>query len=140
MLLGKVGLSGISYYALTQWYAAALQPKGLACVIPYEGKQNDTVIILKYFSGFCDKYMDYARHGGILQTGFAAVWYPRQVLSNQYGIPGRAARGWGDDTIEGDLTEEERKANRDDVAKSTFENKYEMRKLASDLIFFVKVF
>lgn len=34
---GKVGLLGISYYAASQWSVAALQPKGLACIIPWEG-------------------------------------------------------------------------------------------------------
>ena len=34
---GKVGLLGISYYALTQWQVAALQPPHLAAIIPWEG-------------------------------------------------------------------------------------------------------
>ena len=35
------------------------------------------------------------------------MWYARQVASNQYGLPGRAARNWGPDTVEGDLSAEE---------------------------------
>lgn len=35
-------------------------------------------------------------------------------MTNQYGLPGRAARRWGPDTIEGDLSEEELLANRRD--------------------------
>jgi hypothetical protein len=35
-------------------------------------------------------------------------------VTNQYGRPGRAARNWGPDTIEGDLSEEELKTNRMD--------------------------
>ncbi len=31
---GKVGLSGISYYAMNQWQTAALQPKHLAAICP----------------------------------------------------------------------------------------------------------
>lgn len=34
---GKVGLLGISYYGGTQWRVAARKPKGLACIIPWEG-------------------------------------------------------------------------------------------------------
>lgn len=36
------------------------------------------------------------------------------MITNQYGCPGRAARKWGYDTIEGDLPEEELAANRRD--------------------------
>lgn len=34
---GKVGLLGISYYAGSQWRVAARSPKGLACMVPWEG-------------------------------------------------------------------------------------------------------
>jgi hypothetical protein len=37
---GKVGLLGISYYAGSQWRVAALQPKGLAAMIPWEGMSD----------------------------------------------------------------------------------------------------
>lgn len=94
---GKVGLSGISYFALTQWYAAARNPKGLAAAVPWEG--------------FSDRYRDMGRHGGILSNEFNCSWWARQVASNQYGLPGRAARKRGPDTIEGDLNEDELKAN-----------------------------
>ncbi|RAK93768.1 alpha/beta-hydrolase [Aspergillus costaricaensis CBS 115574] len=98
---GKIGLLGISYYATQQWKVAARQPKGLVCAIPWEG--------------FTDTYRDAARHGGIMSDGFFNYWYPRQVLSNQYGLPGRATRNWGDDTIEGDLSADELAANRVDI-------------------------
>lgn len=39
---GKVGLLGLSYYALTQWYVAARHPKGLSAMIPWEGMCSDT--------------------------------------------------------------------------------------------------
>lgn len=97
---GKVGLLGISYYAGSQWRVAARQPKGLACMIPWEGMS--------------DYYRDRCRHGGILSNKFIKFWWDRQVVSNQYGRPGRAARNWGPDTIEGDLSEEELVANRQD--------------------------
>ncbi|GJN83986.1 hypothetical protein PLIIFM63780_007537 [Purpureocillium lilacinum] len=95
---GKVGTLGISYYAASQWQLAARKPKGLACIVPYEG--------------FSDHYRDICRHGGILSNGGLNVIWHRQVGSNQYGLPGRAARNWGDDTIEGSLSIEELAANR----------------------------
>lgn len=36
---GKVGLLGISYYAASQWSVAARQPRGLSCMIPWEGTE-----------------------------------------------------------------------------------------------------
>ncbi|XHG02331.1 hypothetical protein AWENTII_005687 [Aspergillus wentii] len=95
---GKVGLLGISYFAATQWQAAARNPKGLTAAVPWEG--------------YSDRYRDSGRHGGIQSSGFIRLWWARQVASNQYGLPGRAERNWGPDTIEGDLSEEELKANR----------------------------
>lgn len=88
-----MGLLGISYYAATQWYAAAQNPKGLAAIIPWEG--------------FSDLYRDFVRHGGILNNHFFDVWWARQVKANQYGRGGKASREWGPDTIEGTLSEEE---------------------------------
>ncbi|SPQ25600.1 808529c1-3046-4a45-998e-04deac6c5173 [Thermothielavioides terrestris] len=97
---GKVGLLGISYYAGSQWRVAARKPKGLSAIIPWEGMS--------------DYYRDRCRHGGILSNGFIKFWWNRQVITNQYGRPGRAASNWGPDTIEGDLSEEELAANRRD--------------------------
>jgi predicted acyl esterase len=34
---GRVGLLGISYYGGSQWRVAALRPKGLTCMLPWEG-------------------------------------------------------------------------------------------------------
>lgn len=107
---GKVGLLGISYYAGSQWRVAARQPKGLACIIPWEGMS--------------DYYRDRCRHGGILSSKFIKFWWDRQVVSNQYGLGGRAARNWGPDTIEGDLSEEELIQNRQDQNVDNVSNKY----------------
>ena len=96
---GKVGLAGISYFAGSQWRVAARRPKGLAAIMPVDG--------------MADYYRDRCRHGGIL-TGFLKWWFDRQVLSNQYGLGGKASRNWGPDTIEGDLSNEELAANRHD--------------------------
>lgn len=97
---GKVGLLGISYYAGSQWRVAARKPKGLSAIVPWEGMS--------------DYYRDRCRHGGILSNSFIKFWWDRQVITNQYGRPGRAARNWGPDTIEGDLSEEELAKNRQD--------------------------
>ena len=50
---GKVGLLGISYYAVNQWQVAALSPPHLAAMIPWEG--------------FSDFYRELSYHGGIAQ-------------------------------------------------------------------------
>ena len=68
---GKVGLLGISYYAMNQWQVAALRPPHLAAICPWEGAS--------------DLYRDVARHGGILHT-FIAEWFPQQVSSVQHGV------------------------------------------------------
>ncbi len=67
---GKVGLSGISYYAMTQWQVAALRPPHLAAMCVWEGAS--------------DWYRDATHHGGILST-FTRHWYEMQVISVQYG-------------------------------------------------------
>jgi predicted acyl esterase len=68
---GKVGMLGISYYAINQWQVASLQPPSLKAIIPWEGSSN--------------VYRDQRRHGGILSNNFPTNWWPRQVLSNQHG-------------------------------------------------------
>ncbi|KAB8231102.1 Alpha/Beta hydrolase protein [Aspergillus alliaceus] len=102
---GKVGLLGISYFAGTQWRVAARQPKGLAAIIPWEGMS--------------DYYRDRVRHGGILSDRFIDFWWKNAVQPNQYGMPGRAARQWGDDTLEGDLDQGTLISNRRDQTKDT---------------------
>lgn len=74
---GKVGMLGISYYAMNQWLAAAVAPPPLTAIIPWEGA--------------ADFYRDVSYHGGI-RNDFAANWYPRQVESVQYGVGARGAR------------------------------------------------
>jgi len=34
---GKVGLSGVSYLAISQWFVASHQPPHLAAINPWEG-------------------------------------------------------------------------------------------------------
>jgi len=107
---GKVGLLGISYYAGTQWRVAARQPKGLSAIIPWEGMS--------------DYYRDRCRHGGILSNQFISFWWNRQVITNQYGRPGRKAANWGPDTIEGNLSEEELANNRQDQTIDNVNNHF----------------
>ncbi|KEF60634.1 uncharacterized protein A1O9_02195 [Exophiala aquamarina CBS 119918] len=107
---GKVGLLGVSYYAGSQWRVAARQPKGLKCIIPWEGMS--------------DYYRDRCRHGGILSNAFIDFWWNRQVITNQYGRPGRAASNWGPDTLEGDLSLEELKKNCRDQTVDNANNRF----------------
>jgi len=72
---GKVGLLGISYYAINQWHAASLQPPHLAAMIPWEG--------------FGDFYRDMNYHGGI-GTDMKDVWYRRTITTVQHGLGTRA--------------------------------------------------
>ena len=67
---GKVGLNGISYYASSQWRAAALQPPHLAAICVWEG--------------WVDYYRDSVRHGGIACT-FRKHWQDMQVKTVQHG-------------------------------------------------------
>ncbi|MGY2896974.1 CocE/NonD family hydrolase [Deinococcus sp. UYEF24] len=56
---GKVGMSGTSYLAVSQWFTAAEQPPHLAAINPWEGVS--------------DVYRDLVRRGGMPDTGFAQV-------------------------------------------------------------------
>ncbi|MCK9907676.1 CocE/NonD family hydrolase [Microbacteriaceae bacterium K1510] len=72
---GRVGLLGISYYAVNQWMVAALQPPHLAAMIPWEGA--------------ADSYRDMYYHGGI-RCQFLDAWLPRQLaMQHGYGDRGR---------------------------------------------------
>lgn len=42
-----------------------------------------------------DYLRDRCRQGGIYSNGFISFWWNRQVITNQYGLAGRAARRWG---------------------------------------------
>ena len=74
---GKVGMCGISYYAINQWLVAGLQPPHLAALIPWEGAG--------------DIYRDVSYHGGI-RCEFPDAWFPNQVATVQYGVGERAAK------------------------------------------------
>jgi hypothetical protein len=74
---GKVGINGISYYAMNQWNVGALKPPHLAALCIWEGSS--------------DYYRELCRHGGILSDFFRS-WHPRQVGSVQYGVGSRGAK------------------------------------------------
>lgn len=100
---GKVGLNGISYYAMNQWQVAALQPPHLAAMCAWEGA--------------ADYYRDMCYHGGILST-FAATWYRNRATPRQYGLGERGYRSRvNGDRVSGPetLSDEELGANRCDL-------------------------
>jgi len=99
---GKVGLNGISYYAMNQWQAAALQPPHLAAMCVWEGA--------------ADYYRDLSHHGGIL-CAFGRAWFPSQVIRVQHGLGARGYRSrMTGDWVSGPetLTEEQLGAGRRD--------------------------
>ncbi|MFL6797025.1 MAG: CocE/NonD family hydrolase [Xanthobacteraceae bacterium] len=71
---GNAGLSGISYYAINQWFVANHQPPSLKAIIPWEG--------------FADLYRDALFHGGILSL-FMPNWYVAHLMHH---VVGRASR------------------------------------------------
>jgi predicted acyl esterase len=107
---GKVGINGISYYAMNAWQVAALQPKHLAAFCAWEGSN--------------DWYREVSHHGGILCT-FVANWYDMQVKSVQHGLGTRGFRS----PMTGDwvcgpqtLSEEQLQANRFDFGRLALEH------------------
>jgi len=75
--IGKVGINGISYYAMNQWTVGALRPPHLTAMCIWEGSS--------------DYYRELCRHGGIL-SDFLNNWHPRQVASVQHGVGSRGAK------------------------------------------------
>jgi len=57
---GAVGMIGVSYLAISQWKAAALQPPSLKAICPWEG--------------LTDAYRDLCCPGGIREDGFTRMW------------------------------------------------------------------
>jgi predicted acyl esterase len=74
---GKVGINGISYYAMNAWQVACLQPPHLAAICAWEG------------SG--DYYREATRHGGIFSR-FLPNWFPRAVHRVQHGLGERGPK------------------------------------------------
>ncbi|HEX3616839.1 MAG TPA: CocE/NonD family hydrolase [Solirubrobacteraceae bacterium] len=57
---GRVGMSGVSYLASSQWGVAATRPPSLKAINPWEGAS--------------DQYRDRSMHGGIQETRFRSWW------------------------------------------------------------------
>jgi len=74
---GRVGLSGVSYFAMTQWLVAGLKPPSLAAMIPWEGA--------------ADMYRDFGYHGGIFSFGFVVNWYHNHMAHHLLGKPQSSA-------------------------------------------------
>jgi predicted acyl esterase len=66
---GKVGMTGNSWLAIAQWFAAAEQPPHLTCIAPWEG--------------ITDFYRDLICRGGVPETGFWDL-----VYHGSYGTKG----------------------------------------------------
>jgi putative CocE/NonD family hydrolase len=67
---GKVGMSGVSYHAISQYHVAACQhyggpPPALRCISPWEG--------------FSDAYREIACPGGLEDRGFPPFWWMMEV-------------------------------------------------------------
>ena len=67
---GKVGLNGVSFLAISQYYVAACQayggpPPSLCCISPWEG--------------LTDPYRDIFSFGGLSDVGFPTFWWATEV-------------------------------------------------------------
>ena len=109
---GKVGLNGISYYAINQWQVAAMQPPHLSAVCIWEGAS--------------DLYREMSHHGGIFCT-YGGNWYKGRCLPRQHGMGVKGYRArvngqWvsGPDT----MSEEELGYHRADMANDLFSNNF----------------
>ena len=83
---GKVGLSGVSYYAITQWNVASLNPPHLTAILPWEG--------------WADLYRDSVFHGGLFNQGFYGTWW-LDVMGKQLleSAGGSGAAGANEDLV-----------------------------------------
>ncbi len=88
---GKVGLSGVSFLAISQYYVASktasTPPAALKCIAPWEG--------------ISDPYRDLLMNGGIQEVGFPVFWWQtemsetirggeRAIVETEGGLP----RAW----------------------------------------------
>lgn len=79
---GNVGLSGVSYLAIAQWFAASHNPPHLKAICPWEGAS--------------DFYRDIMFHGGVPETAFRRLW----GMTASRGARGAEPRGRADATAE----------------------------------------
>jgi predicted acyl esterase len=82
---GNVGLSGISYFAINQWFVANHQPPSLKAIIPWEG--------------FADIYRDALYHGGLLSV-FMTNWFTAHLMHHTLGRASQTLPdGWQTNTL-----------------------------------------
>ena len=74
---GRVGTSGVSYFAMVQWLVANLKPPSLKAMIPWEGA--------------ADMYRDFGYHGGLFSFGFLVNWYNNHMAHHLLGKPQQTA-------------------------------------------------
>ena len=108
--IGKIGMSGISYYAMNQYQVATLQPPALHAICAWEGAG--------------DHYREATYHGGIFSE-FITNWYPRAAMTMQHGIGERGMRN----SVTGELvagpetlSPEELARNRSDIVQRALEH------------------
>ena len=108
---GKIGINGISYFAMNQWWVAGLQPPHLAAICVWEGA--------------ADYYRDLSHHGGIM-CDFLDTWFKRQCVSVQHGVGDNGKRSpITGDTVAGPITlsQEQLRQNRIDAGRDILERK-----------------
>jgi hypothetical protein len=110
---GKVGMNGISYFAMNQWYVAPLHPPHLAAICVWEGA--------------VDWYREIARHGGIY-CRFLDNLFPRAFHRVQHGLGERGLRS----SVTGELVsgpetlpDEELKTKRRDIEKFILDHPFD---------------
>ena len=107
---GKVGINGISYYAMNQWQVASKQPPSLTAMCAWEGA--------------ADFYRDVSHHGGIVCT-FLQNWYDMQVESVQHGLGSRGYKSsFTGDWVSGpsELSDAELAAKREDLGAAVLDH------------------
>ena len=108
---GRIGINGISYFAMNQWWVAGLQPPHLAAICVWEGA--------------ADYYRDLSHHGGIM-CDFLDTWFRRQCVSVQHGVGENGKRSpITGDTVAGPptLSEDQLRQNRIDAGRDILERK-----------------
>lgn len=108
---GKIGLNGISYYAMNQWQVACLQPPHLAAICAWEGA--------------ADYYRDFGHHGGIF-CNYIVNWYEKRSTTKQHGLGERGFKSrMTGDWVSGPetLADEALKANRCDLGRDVLGHK-----------------
>jgi predicted acyl esterase len=77
---GRVGMTGCSYFARSQNFAAALQPPSLKATFPYDANT--------------DLYRDAFYHGGIPSEGFQRIWASDVIYLNYWGGRRKSVKGF----------------------------------------------